>query len=172
MELQRAGAHPRCLPARVCYTLDTSPANGRTNTQKLSATPKLVTILPSRQMHTKTCIFHKQKHLIIGGLETQNLSTVSPCICDQPQQMLFCLSRVALLNLMKDSDYLFTFPFAQESSRRPAATVITYTYSFQRLCLLDKNSILWSYSCSLTDFITTFPNKTVQPDLSTLPVNH
>lgn len=42
------------------------------------------------------------------GVRTQNLSTLSPCICDQTQQMRFCLSRVALLDLMKVPDYLLT----------------------------------------------------------------
>lgn len=42
------------------------------------------------------------------GVRTQNLWTVSPCVCDQTQQMLFCLSRVALLDLMKAPDYIFT----------------------------------------------------------------
>lgn len=51
--------------------------------------------------------------------------------------LLFCLSRVALLDLRKVPDCDFTFCLAQESGRRPA--MITYTHSFQRLRLLDKN---------------------------------
>lgn len=40
------------------------------------------------------------------------------CICERTQQMLFCLSRVALLHWMNVPDGLFTFRGAQGSGRR------------------------------------------------------